>query len=82
MGAHADASKAAWESRDNLRSLFGQKRSKDSHARYRADTLPSPEPDTDVLEEEEEEIVPLTAASLHFEVRCIAISGVSPGCCW
>ena len=81
LGSHADPSKAAWESRDNLRSLFGQKRSKDSHARYRADSLPPQEPDTDVLEEEEEDIVPLTAASLHFEVRCSVLPCGFAGCC-
>lgn len=82
LGSDPDPSKAAWASTDHLRSLYGHKRSKDSHLRYRADTMPSQEPDMDVLEEEEEEeIVPLTAASLHFEVRCDAHSDVSARCC-
>ncbi|KAK9865736.1 hypothetical protein WJX84_001418, partial [Apatococcus fuscideae] len=70
LGADLDPTKAAWASTDQLRSLYGQKRSKDAHTRSRADTMPLAshhEPDMDVLEEEEEEPAPLTAASLHFE---------------
>ena len=67
----ADPTRASWASTDQLRALYGQKRSKDASARYRADTAPSAArhvPDPDVMEEEEEEPAPLTAASLHFEV--------------
>ena len=39
------------------------------------------EPGFDVLEKEEEEVVPLTAASLHFEVRCSVLPCGFAGCC-